>query len=43
MPKKEKKKRKSKYDKPFSLYPLNPDQALEIFMSIPLEKVKEIK
>jgi hypothetical protein len=41
MPKKEKKKIKRKYDKPISLWPLKPEQALELFMKIDPKKLIE--
>ncbi len=42
-----KKKRPSKYNKPLSLYPLKPDQAIKAFLQVDPEKVerklKELK
>ena len=39
--KKRRKKQKNQYDKPVSLYPLKPEEALAAFMKVKPEKVTE--
>ena len=38
---KQKKKPKKKYEKPISLYPLKPEEALKAFMEVDPNKVKK--